>query len=98
MRILLVNQFFYPDPAATSQLFTDLGRGVAAEGHSVRVICGSSSYAEPDAQNPPAVGIIRTLQGFWYRFLVNANLYEASAGLRAGAEEILAGRARGVGE
>ena len=54
MRILLLNQFFYPDSAATSQLLTDLARGLASEGHSVRVICGRSFYAEPDSLNPPA--------------------------------------------
>jgi colanic acid biosynthesis glycosyl transferase WcaI len=60
MRILLLNQFFYPDSAATSQLLTDLARCLAAQGHSVRVICGSSSYAESDSSNPPAVEIVRT--------------------------------------
>ena len=60
MRILLLNQFFYPDSAATSQLLTDLARCLAAEGHSVRVICGRSSYAEPDSLNPPDVEIVRT--------------------------------------
>jgi len=59
MRILLLNQFFYPDSAATSQLLTDLARRLAAEGHSVRVICGRSSYAEPDPRTPPAVQIVR---------------------------------------
>src|ERR1019366_5054393 len=59
MRILLLNQFFYPDSAATSQLLTDLARCLAAEGHSVRVICGRSSYAEPDSLNPPDVDIGR---------------------------------------
>src|ERR1019366_3546940 len=60
MRILLLNQFFYPDSAATSQLLTDLARCLAAEGHSVRVICGGSSYAEPDSLNPPDVEIVTT--------------------------------------
>ena len=60
MRILLLNQFFYPDSAATSQLLTDLARGLAAEGHSVRAICGRSSYAASDALNPPDVEIVRT--------------------------------------
>jgi colanic acid biosynthesis glycosyl transferase WcaI len=60
MRILVLNQFFYPDSAATSQLLTDLTRSLVAEGHTVRVICGSSSYAEPDSQNRPAVEIVRT--------------------------------------
>ena len=60
MRILILNQFFYPDSAATSQLLTDRARGLASQGHSVRVICGSSFYAEPDSLDPPAVEIIRT--------------------------------------
>ena len=30
MKVLLLNQFFYPDSAATSQLLTDLARGMAA--------------------------------------------------------------------
>jgi hypothetical protein len=38
MRILLLNQFFYPDSAATSQLLTDLARWLASQGHSVRVL------------------------------------------------------------
>jgi len=59
MRILLLNQFFYPDSAATSQLLTDLARHLAAQGHSVRVICGASSYAEPVSCDPPPVQIVR---------------------------------------
>ena len=46
MRILLLNQFFYPDAEATSQILTDLARGLAAEGHTVRVICGNSSLRD----------------------------------------------------
>ena len=49
MRILLLNQIFYPDSAATSQFLTDLARHLDSEGHSVRVICGRSPYAEPDS-------------------------------------------------
>jgi len=60
MRILLLNQFFYPDSAAVSQFLTDLARGLADQGHSVRAICGRSSYAASDAHNPPAVEIVRT--------------------------------------
>jgi glycosyltransferase involved in cell wall biosynthesis len=60
VRILLINQFFYPDSAATSQLLTDVARDFAADGHSVRAICGRSSYAETRSVNPPAVDIVRT--------------------------------------
>jgi glycosyltransferase involved in cell wall biosynthesis len=60
MRILLLNQFFYPDSAATSQFLTDLARHLAANGHEIRVICGRSSYADPDAMPCPPVQIVRT--------------------------------------
>lgn len=56
MRILLLNQFFYRDSAATSQFPADLARRLAVEGHSVRVTCGSSLYAETDSLNPPRRG------------------------------------------
>jgi hypothetical protein len=46
MRILLLNQFFYPDSAGTGQPLTDLARCLAVEGHSVRVICGRSSLRD----------------------------------------------------
>ena len=44
MRILLLNQFFYPDSAATSQFLTDLARCLAAEGHSVRVVLRTREF------------------------------------------------------
>jgi glycosyltransferase involved in cell wall biosynthesis len=44
MRILLVNQFFYPDLAATSQILTDLAVDLAAKGERVSVVTGRGSY------------------------------------------------------
>lgn len=44
MRILLVNQFFYPDLAATSQIMTDLAVDLAARGEEIDVVAGSGSY------------------------------------------------------
>ena len=58
-RVLLINQFFYPDSAATSQFLTDLARHLVSGGHVVRVICGRSSYADPDSAPSPLVQIIR---------------------------------------
>jgi hypothetical protein len=59
MHILLFNQFFYPDSAATSQFLTDLAGHLASEGHEIRVICGRSSYAEPDSMPAPPVQVVR---------------------------------------
>ncbi len=44
MRILLVNQFYWPDCAATAQLLSDLGEGLADRGHEVTALCGRGSY------------------------------------------------------
>ena len=60
MRILLLNQFFWPDSAATSQLLTDLARGLAENGHEVYAISADGGYAVRSAeQTPPRVSIHR---------------------------------------
>jgi glycosyltransferase involved in cell wall biosynthesis len=60
MRILCLNQFFWPELAATSQLLTDVVRHLASEGHEVTVICAASSYAGADSTECPDAQIIRT--------------------------------------
>ncbi|MEJ2082592.1 MAG: glycosyltransferase, partial [Acidobacteriota bacterium] len=45
MRILLINQYFFPDRAATSQLLGDLAEELVACGHSVTALAGRGSYA-----------------------------------------------------
>jgi colanic acid biosynthesis glycosyl transferase WcaI len=61
MRILLLNQFFWPDSAATSQLLTDLARELADRGHEVVAVCGGSSYAaENSGTGLPGIEILRT--------------------------------------
>ena len=45
MRILLLNQFFWPDTAPTSLLLTDLARELASRGHEIIAVCGNSKYA-----------------------------------------------------
>jgi len=56
MRILFINQFFWPDAAATGQFLEDAVRHLAARGHEVTVICSHSRYAgvEPTTAAPPA--------------------------------------------
>ncbi len=60
MRILLVNQFFWPDSAATSQLLTDVARELSNSGHDVYVACGSSGYADAGDGERPDVHIWRS--------------------------------------
>ena len=44
MRILLINQFFKPDTAATGQLLADVAEELTAKGHDVNVICSRHRY------------------------------------------------------
>jgi glycosyltransferase involved in cell wall biosynthesis len=61
MRILVINQFFWPDLAPTGQYLCDLTRHLAANGHEVTVICSGGAYAKPEAagSEPPPVRMIR---------------------------------------
>ena len=59
MRVLLLNQFFWPDSAATSQLLTDLARELARRGHEVHAISAASSYAVTDPEEMPPVTMHR---------------------------------------
>ncbi len=44
MKILLINQFYKPDVAATGQLLADLAEDLAARGHQVHVLCSRNMY------------------------------------------------------
>ena len=47
MKILLINQTFYPDPVSTGQHLTDLAKRLASNGHEVSVIAGAHGYDDP---------------------------------------------------
>ena len=47
MRILLLNQTFYPDEVATSQYASDLAKALAVAGHEVTVLCSAHGYDDP---------------------------------------------------
>ncbi len=55
MRILVLNQYFHPDLAATGQLLTELCEDLS-EHHDVRVVAGRPSYDPLEAQ--PARGLV----------------------------------------
>lgn len=56
MKILFINQFFWPDSSATSQQLTDLAAGLANQGHQVSVLCGEGGYAAAGSSAAP-VGV-----------------------------------------
>lgn len=44
MRLIILNQFFYPDHSATSQLMTDLAEDLVAQGLDVTALAGRGRY------------------------------------------------------
>ena len=48
MRVVLLNQYYYPDVAATAQLAADLGESLAARGHQVRAVASMRPYVAAD--------------------------------------------------
>jgi colanic acid biosynthesis glycosyl transferase WcaI len=46
-KIVLVNRYYDPDQSATSQMLTDLARGLASQGFDVYVICSRQLYDAP---------------------------------------------------
>jgi colanic acid biosynthesis glycosyl transferase WcaI len=51
--VLLLNQFFWPDMAATAQLLSDLGEDLVAHGRRVRAVTGRGRYAGAHAGKLP---------------------------------------------
>lgn len=52
MKVLILNQAFYPDVVATAQHATDLAARLAHAGHQVSVMAGSRGYDNADLQFP----------------------------------------------
>ncbi|MEA2205388.1 MAG: colanic acid biosynthesis glycosyl transferase WcaI [Blastocatellia bacterium] len=52
MRVLLLNQCFYPDVAATGQYLTELAVALSERGHDVTVIASRNGYDDPSLVFP----------------------------------------------
>jgi len=52
LKILLLNQTFYPDTPATSYYLTDLAKELTARGHEVTVFTGQSGYKDASMKYP----------------------------------------------
>jgi colanic acid biosynthesis glycosyl transferase WcaI len=52
LRILLLNQCFYPDVVSTAQHLTDLAAALVARGHEVTVITSDRGYDDPAKRFP----------------------------------------------
>src|SRR6266705_3837712 len=60
-KVFLINQYFYPDMAATSQLLGDLARWLGSKGWEVVTIAGRGSYANGGKAN--GSGSVRVWNG-----------------------------------
>jgi colanic acid biosynthesis glycosyl transferase WcaI len=58
VRVLILNQFFYPDLSATSQLMTDLAEDLARAGVEVSAVAGRERYAGGES-----LSVFETWQG-----------------------------------
>lgn len=52
MKVLLLNQCFYPDVVSTAQYLTELATELSARGHDVTVIAGDRGYDDPARRFP----------------------------------------------
>ncbi len=52
MRVLLLNQCFYPDVVSTAQHLTDLAVGLTEQGHEVTVLASRRGYDDPQVRFP----------------------------------------------
>jgi glycosyltransferase involved in cell wall biosynthesis len=59
MRLLLINQFFWPDTAPTGRFLMDVARAVEGTPIEVTAICGASGYGTQDDTPRPPVRILR---------------------------------------
>jgi hypothetical protein len=52
LRVLLLNQCFYPDVVSTAQHLTDLAKGLSERGHEVTVVASDRGYDDPAVRFP----------------------------------------------
>jgi len=89
-KLVFVNRYFHPDQSATSQLLTDLTRGLAARGFDVHVVCSRQLYDDPSARLPSrealcGVQVHRVVTtrfgrtGLWGRAMDYASFYVSCA-------------------
>ena len=52
MKVLLLNQCFYPDVVSTAQHLTELATELSARGHDVTVIASDRGYDDPAKRFP----------------------------------------------
>jgi glycosyltransferase involved in cell wall biosynthesis len=52
VNVILLNQYYAPDEAATAQILADVGASLAGAGHDVVALCSDRAYADPRRRYP----------------------------------------------
>src|SRR5436309_226469 len=60
MKVLLLNQFFWPDAAPTGELLADVAGRLVEDGCSVSVVCGRNPQPEGGCSEMPGVRVLRS--------------------------------------
>jgi colanic acid biosynthesis glycosyl transferase WcaI len=92
MKILILNQAFYPDVVSTAQHASDLAKALTQVGHDVTVVCSSRGYNDPSVRFTRreiwnAVNIIRVRttgfgKGSKWRRAIDFSTFLANCALR----------------
>jgi colanic acid biosynthesis glycosyl transferase WcaI len=78
VRLLLINQFFWPDAAPTGRFLLDVARAVETQQIQMTVICGVAGYGATDDTLSPPVRILRPSSTRFSRDMVGRVLSYAS--------------------
>src|SRR5579871_1355585 len=78
LKILIVNQAFYPDVVSTAQHATDLALALVERGHEVTVIASSRGYDDPQVRFPR----LESWRGIRIRRIASTGLGKSSKGRR----------------
>jgi glycosyltransferase involved in cell wall biosynthesis len=79
LKILLLNQAFFPDVVSTAQHATDLVQALAAHGHSITVVCSRHAYDSPAVTFPA----VETWEGVTIRRIWSTGFGKSSRWRRA---------------
>lgn len=82
MKILILNQVFYPDPAATAQHVSDLARFLTAKGCEVTVLCDRRGYEKRNVvhsaqENYHGINVQRVWSTRWGKTYLRGRILDA---------------------
>ena len=94
LRVLMINQVFYPDVAATAQHAHDLSRSLVASGHEVSIIASRALYGQKGAALPAyeeidGIKVHRVGRSFFGKSSIVARIFDFGYFYLAAAGKVL---------